>query len=281
MSETSIETVYSAAPELANPPRFFRMAFGDLSRSLDLAVTLLGRDIKSQYRQSLFGLFWALLPPLVMTFAFSLLKGQNLITVVETGVSYEAFLLTGNLLWQGFADAVANPLKAVNSGKSMFGKVNFPREAILLAGLGEVFFYFVIRFVMVILLLLVFGIPLAVSTAIPLGICGVVGLGWAIGLWLVPVGVLYKDVEMATGIVLTLLYFATPIIYAPSLHDASPSLLLLNPVSPLIGFARAGLFEGETLLSGDVLLIMLVTAAAILIGWLLFRLSIPHIVKRV
>ena len=281
MPDTRTETVYSAAPALSQPARFFREALRDLNGSLYLAFILLQRDIKHQYRQSLFGLFWALLPPLVMTFAFSLLKRQNLIAVDDIGVHYEAYVLTGTLLWQGFADAVASPIKAVNGGKAMFGKVNFPREAILFAGLGEVVFYFAIRFVMVILLLLVFQVPLSVSAMILVGISAIIGLGWAIGLWLVPAGVLYKDVEMATGIVLSLWYFATPVIYTPVLYTVLPDVTELNPVAPIIVFTRAGLLEGRAVLTETVLLIILLTAATIFFGWLLFRLSIPHIVKRV
>ena len=281
MLDTHNETVYSAAPALSQPVRFFQDALSDLKGSLYLAFILLQRDIKHQYRQSLFGLFWALLPPLVMTFAFSLLKRQNLIAADDIGVHYEAYVLTGTLLWQGFADAVANPVKAVNGGKAMFGKVNFPREAIVFAGLGEVVFYFAIRFLMVILLLLVFQVPLSVSAMILVGVGAIIGLGWAIGLWLVPVGVLYKDVEMATGIVLSLWYFATPVIYTTALHNPLPAVLSLNPVAPLIVFTRAGLLEGRALMTETVLLIILLTFVAIFCGWLLFRLSIPHIVKRV
>ena len=281
MSDTPRETAYSATPALSQPARFFGGSLRDLKGSLYLSIILLERDIKHQYRQSLFGLFWALLPPLVMTFAFSFLKRQNLIAVADIGVQYEAYVLTGTLLWQGFADAVANPVKAVNGGKAMFSKVNFPREAILFAGLGEVVFYFAIRFLMVILLMLFFQVPLSVSAACLVGIGAVLGLGWAIGLWLVPAGVLYKDVEMATGIVLSLWYFATPVIYTPVLYTALPDVTDLNPVAPIISFTRAGLLEDRAVLTETVLLILLLTAAAIFFGWLLFRLSIPHIVKRV
>src|SRR6185312_7398563 len=137
--------VYSAEPTLRNPGVLMRDMARDLRLSFALGWQLAGRDLKAQYRQSLLGYLWALLPPLLIAASFVALKKSGVVSARAVSVPYGAYVVTGTLLWQIFADAVAAPLRLVIASREMLIRVNFPREAIVLAGMLTTLFGALVR----------------------------------------------------------------------------------------------------------------------------------------
>src|SRR5262245_36621725 len=137
-------TVYAPESELRSPRQLVRSMGRDLLAARELAWRLLVRDISARYRQSLLGVTWAFLTPIVSAAVFVLLNQQGTLNVDATSVPipYPAWVIVGTVLWQLFADSLNMPLRAVAGGKAMLGKINFPREALLLSGIGQVLFDF-------------------------------------------------------------------------------------------------------------------------------------------
>src|SRR5258705_4599679 len=108
----------------------------DLAASRELAWRLLVRNISSRYRHTMLGYLWAFLPPVLNTLVFVFLQKAGYFTVGQTGVPYALFLLAGLILWQAFSDAINAPLKMVQQSYSVLTKVNFPRESLIIAGVG-------------------------------------------------------------------------------------------------------------------------------------------------
>jgi lipopolysaccharide transport system permease protein len=133
-------TVYTPESPLKNPARLLREMFRDLLASRELAWRLFVRDTSAQYRQSILGYAWAFIPPLVASLPFVFLNSQGVVAIKGTSIPYPAFAMIGTIIWQVFVDALTVPLKTVTAAKSMLVRINFPREAILLAGLGQVIF---------------------------------------------------------------------------------------------------------------------------------------------
>lgn len=71
---------------------------------------------------------------------FALANQAKVINIGVTDLPYPAYVLFSMTLWQTFVEALNAPIEAVNSAKSMLAKINFPREALILAKLGQVFF---------------------------------------------------------------------------------------------------------------------------------------------
>ena len=94
------------------------------------------------------GYVWAFLPPIAGTFTFVLLNRSGVLVTGDSPLPYPAFVMIGTLLWQVFADAINSPIRTVTAAKTMLSKINFPREAILLSGVLEVLFNFLIRLVL-------------------------------------------------------------------------------------------------------------------------------------
>lgn len=83
-----------------------------------------------------------------MTFIF--LNSQGIISIKGTTIPYPAFAMIGTLLWQIFLDALQSPSGAIALAQPMLARINFPREAIIVAGLYKVVFNFLIRLVLLV-----------------------------------------------------------------------------------------------------------------------------------
>src|SRR5258707_9012729 len=145
-SKTQPVFVYTPASQLTDPGGLWRIMRRDLAASRELAWRLLVRNISSRYRNTMLGYLWAFLPPVLNTLVFVFLQKAGYFTVGQTQVPYPLFLLSGLILWQVFTDSINAPLRMFHQSYSILTKVNFPRESLIIAGVGEVLFGFLVRF---------------------------------------------------------------------------------------------------------------------------------------
>lgn len=250
-------------------------------RARELAWILVTRNIKAQYRQSLLGYAWIFLPPLLTALVSLLIHYGGLLNTGDTGMPYPVFALTGTLLWQGFADALAGPIRTSQGFIPMLSSARFPREALLLAGLGENLFSTFSRLSILVLVFPLMGQwPPATLPLGLLGVFGLVALGWAVGLVLAPAGALYRDVEMSLGLLCMLWFFITPVIYATPASGLAATLNAVNPVSPLLDVTRRLLITGDAAGWPLFTAVWASSLAGLVLAWALFRRALPHLVKR-
>ena len=138
-------TVYTPESPLRQPARFVREMIADLLASRELARRLFIRDLSAQYRNSVLGYVWVFVPPLVASLPFIYLNSAGVLRMGDTPIPYAAYATVGTIIWQTFVDALNSPLRTVNAARSMLTRINFPREAILLSGLMQVGFSFLVR----------------------------------------------------------------------------------------------------------------------------------------
>jgi lipopolysaccharide transport system permease protein len=127
------EVIYTPESQMRTPGRLLRSMWQDLKASKELSWRLFIRDIFAQYRQSLLGIFWAFLPPIVMGLVFIILRSKNVVNFGETDIPYPVFALVGTTLWQVFTESLNAPLKSVTMARPMLAKINFPREALIVS----------------------------------------------------------------------------------------------------------------------------------------------------
>lgn len=276
------EVTYTPESLLRRPGKLVRSMVHDLLASRELACRLFVRNVSVQYRQSLLGYVWAFLPPIFTTLTFVFLNSQKILSIGDTGIPYPAYVMVGTLLWQGFVDALNSPIKLITSSKSMLTKINFPREALILAGLGEVLFNFAIRLVLVLIVFVWFriAVPQMILFA-PFGILALMALGLMIGILLTPLSVLYQDIVWGLAIITTMWFFITPVVYPPPTKWPASLLVRLNPVSPLLITTRELLTTGTISQPGTFWLIMGITFFLMFAGWVLYRLAMPHLIERI
>ena len=253
----------------------------DLLASRELAWRLLVRDISAQYRQSLFGVVWAFVPPLITAATLTFARNAGVVNIGETDIPYPAYVMFSMSLWQTFTEALIGPIRAVTAAKPMLAKINFPREAIVLAKLGEVFFDFGVKLLLIVALFIWFRIPVPWTVVLaPVALIHLVGFGTAIGLWLAPLGALYQDVTRALPLVMSPWLLLTPVVYPPPASGVFGAIVQLNPVTPLLGTVRDLATVGQVSQPFWFWVASGLTLVLLVLGWVLYRLAMPFIVER-
>jgi lipopolysaccharide transport system permease protein len=280
-SVKSLVTVYTPESPLRQPRQFVRELISDLWGSRELAWRLFVRDLRAQYRASLLGYVWVFLPPLVASLPFVYLKSAGVISIGDTPIPYAAYAMVGAIIWQTFVDALNSPLRSVNAARAMLTRINFPREAILLSGLMQVGFTFVVRLALVIGVFAAFALkPAATSPLFVVGMISIALTGFMIGLVLTPLGVLYGDVQHSLPIASTFLMLITPVLYPVPSSGLGAMVASLNPLTPLITTTRDWLTTGAAVQHIAFLVVSGVTVTLLLLAWVLYRLALPHLVAR-
>ncbi len=274
-------TIYTPDSAIASPRRLLRDMLRDLRASRELAWRLAVRDISAQYRQTLLGFFWLLAIPLAHSIIWIFLGLSGTLSVGTTSIPYPAYVLAGTLLWTIFTDAVQAPLQGVMESKEVLARINFPREAIILSGVYQVAFNACIKFALLAALLPLLGVPPAWSQALaPLGIMTILLAGLVLGLLLTPVGLLYTDIAKGLPLLLQFLMFLTPVIYPLPANGPARTLLLLNPLTPLVEVTRQWLTGQEAGMIAYLFIMALVALFAMLILWVVYRLAMPIVIER-
>jgi len=280
-SVKSLVTVYTPESPLRQPRKFVRELISDLWGSRELAWRLFVRDLRAQYRASLLGYVWVFLPPLVAGLPFVYLNSAGVISISDTPIPYAAYAMVGAIIWQTFVDALNSPLRSVNAARAMLTRINFPREAILLSGLMQVAFTFVVRLALVIGVFAAFALkPAATSPLFVVGMISIALTGFMIGLILTPLGVLYGDVQYSLPIASTFLMLITPVLYPVPSSGLGAMVASLNPLTPLITTTRDWLTTGASVQQVAFLVVSAVTVTLLILAWVLYRLALPHLVAR-
>lgn len=281
MRKTS-RIIYRPESQIRHPLRLFRSMGRDLLASRELAWRLLVRDLSAQYRQSLLGIFWAFIPPIITAASFSLAKSNGIINIGNTELPYPAYVMFSMTLWQTFTEAVTGPIQAVSSAKSMLARINFPREALIIAKLGEVFFNFGIKLILIVGLFIWFKIPVTWSVILaPLALIHLVLLGTFIGLLLAPIGALYQDINRALTLIIGFWLFLTPVVYPIPSSGVFGTIVKLNPVTPLLVATRELATTGIVSDPQGFWFASLISTIGLLIAWVVYRLAMPFVIERI
>jgi len=273
--------IYSSQSQLRSPRRFLREALHDLRASREVAGHLFARNLRSQYRQSFLGYLWILLPPIATMLLWAYLNWTRTLAIGHTDIPYPVYVLTGTLLWQLFVDALNTPQNQLGASRNLITKVRLPHEAILLAGLGTLFFNFAVRLGVLLPAMVLFHCPLTWGLLLaPLGILILVMLGLSIGLLLAPLGLLYQDISLGLAVIMNFAFFVTPIVYPVPTKWPASLIAMVNPVTPVLATTRNWLALGLVPPSAGFYLVSAGTLVLFTFSWLAYRLATPHIVAR-
>lgn len=282
LSRSSARVIHRPESRMRRPLQLFKEMWRDLISSRELAWRLMIRDISAKYRQSFLGLFWAIIPPVVMAGSFTLAKSGGVVNIGSTNIPYPAYVMFSMTLWQTFVESLNGPVQAVAAAKSMLSRINFPREALIVAKLGEVFFNFGIKLILIIGLFIWFKIPVTLSVIVaPVALIHMVLLGTFIGVLLAPIGALYQDFSMGITLATSFWLFLTPVVYPVPSEGLFGSIVKLNPVTPLLVTTRELATTGTMSDPQGFWIASLIAILGLLIAWIIYRLAIPYVVERI
>ena len=275
-------TTYTPESRVRHPISLIKEMWRDLKASRELAWRLIIRDISAQYRQTVLGYFWAVFPPLVTSLVLVLLRGSKMLGVNIGGIPYTAYVLLGTVFFQLFVDALNAPLKVVTESKVILTKINLPREALILSGMGQVLFSFGIKIIMLVGVLIYFKVSIAWTTVfLPIPLTALLLLGTMIGVLLIPVGLLYKDIQSSLLIVTQGLVFLSPVAYPPETGGTLGKIIAVNPITPLLMGAKEVVLKGIPADLTPFLIVFGATLGLLFIGWIIYRLALPIIIERI
>lgn len=278
----SHRVTYRPESEMRRPLQLFKRMWHDLLGCRELAWQLMKRDISAQYRQSFLGVAWAIIPPVVAAIGFTFATNSRVLNIGETDLPYPAYVMFSTALWQTFAEAITLPMQNVVKAKMMLSKISFPREALILAAVGQVLFNFAWKLLLITAMFLWFKMPITASALLaPVALLHLIVFGTAIGTLLSPMGALYTDFAKAVPLSLGALMFLTPVIYPmPSGEGFFGLLVRLNPITPLLvttrELATTGIISNPIGFWSSSALAF----SGLLVAWLIYKLAMPYAIER-
>lgn len=261
--------------------RLFKDSLKDIYNSRFLARQLAERDIKAQYRQSYLGLFWAFIQPLATAFIWIFLASSGTINLSDTGIPYPLYAFSGTLIWSIIIASINSPMQSTNAARGILTKINFPKEALIVSGIYKLLFNSSIKVILLVLFVFIYGVGFHWSLlTLPFVIFGAILFGTTLGLFITPIGLLYKDVSKLISFGMQFLMYVTPVVYAIPKDELMNTIMNWNPITPIVLTARDVVVGSSPDYLFYFLMVLVVCIPFLLIGLALYRISIPIIVER-
>lgn len=252
------------------PPRGWApLELNDLWRYRELLFFLTWRDIAVRYKQTILGVAWAILQPLLTMVIFSVIFGQ-LADLPSEGVPYPIFTYAALLPWQMFAFALTNSSNSLVGNQSLVSKVYFPRLVIPIASVLPGLIDFAFSFLVLVGMMIFYHIPFSPRIlTLPLFILAALATAVAVGLWLSALNVQYRDIRYVLPFLTLVWQYATPVAYSATLIPPQWRLLYgLNPMTGVVeGFRWALLGSGEI---GGLFWVSMAAVAVLLVTGLIY-----------
>jgi lipopolysaccharide transport system permease protein len=259
-------------PELLIRPRrgWVGIDWRELVHYRELLYFLVWRDVKVRYKQTAIGAAWAVLSPLLTVLIFTAVFG-NLARIPSDGLPYVVFAFAGFLPWTYFAQALTRSSVSLVGNAQLITKVYFPRLMIPVAAVMTPAVDVLLSLVSLVGLMLWYRVTPAWSLlALPAVLVLVALTALAVGLWLAPINVRYRDVNHTIPFLVQAWMFCSPVVYPLSLVPESWRLVYsLNPMVGAIEAFRWSLL-GAAPPDGRAMLVSVVMTLLVLFGGLVF-----------
>lgn len=265
MESTELNSVPRQILEIRPQKRLFDLDLGAVWRYRELLFFLVWRELKIRYKQAAIGAGWAIIQPLFAVLIFTVIFG-NFAKIPSDGIPYAVFAFAAMLPWTYFAEALRRGGTGLVDDSDLIRKIYFPRLIIPLAAVITPMFDFLLSFLVLLVLLVWYGImPTWNVVFLPLFLVLAMILALAVGLWLGPINVRFRDVKHTLPFLIQIWMYASPVVYPVSIVPERWKLLYsLNPMVGVIeGFRWALLgkdnpdFQAMGLSGSLVLLVLL------------------------
>lgn len=213
----------------------------------ELLYFLIWRDVKVRYKQTVIGVGWAVLQPLLTMVVFTVIFG-NLAKVPSDGLPYPIFAYTALLPWTYFSQAVNRSGVSLVSSAGVIKKVYFPRLIVPIAAAVSPMVDFGIAFVVLLGMMAWFGIaPTWGILTLPIFLLFALTTALAVGFLASAINVRYRDVGYAIPFLMQIWMFVSPVFYPVSMVPAKWHILYsLNPLAGVIEGFRWALLGKES-----------------------------------
>jgi lipopolysaccharide transport system permease protein len=220
---------------------WFNLHLKELWDYRELLYFFVWRDVKIRYKQTLIGVVWVVIQPLLTMLVATLFFGK-LARLPSQGLPYPVFSFAAVVPWAYFSSAVLNTTNVVVENQRVITKVYFPRLVLPISAALSGLVDFSIGFVMLVIFVLSYGIhPGLAIVFIPFFLLLAILTVLGVGLWLSALNALYRDVRYLIPFLIQFWTLASPVYYSSSMVPERYRWLYgLNPMAGVIdGFRWA------------------------------------------
>lgn len=233
MSATAASATTTRVTMIRPSSGLFDLDLGAVWRYRELLYFLVWREVKIRYKQAALGVAWAVVQPLFTVLIFTTIFGI-FARFPSDGLPYPVFALAAVLPWTYFAEALRRGATGLVADADLVRKIYFPRLIIPIAGVTSPLVDFLFGMLILVGVMFWYGIaPAWTILLLPFWLFITLTLALAIGLWLGPVNVRYRDVMHTLPFVTQVWMFATPIVYPLSMIP--PKWQALYSINPMVG----------------------------------------------
>lgn len=245
-----------------------------LYRYRDLIRALVIRDLKVRYRRSMIGFTWSMLQPLLLMivfhFVFShlfVLKGFNI-------KNYAVFALSGILFWNFFQQSIVASMNSLKANAHILQKLPVPLAVFPIATVISGLVNLLLAFVPLFGILIAVGHPMGPELLfLPVSVALAVFFTLGAGLLLAPLAVFFNDVVELVNVILTLMFYMTPIIYPLAMLEGQDFFWVVrfNPIRSILEVFRDPIHLSKIPPMSHLSVSIIITLIAVLLGAWAFR----------
>lgn len=260
----------------------FKEIFNEIRKNRWLTYQLFKRDFFAMYKQSFFGVFWALIIPLVSVGTFIILNQSGIFTFGDIEVPYPIYAVLGMAFWQLFSTGLIASSNSLVKAGSMIVKINFSKKSLVIASAGQSIISFLIQFVLVGILFACYkivpniAILLTPITLIPI-ILLMLGLGFILSL----LNGVFRDIGNALSMLITFLMFLTPVLYSKPTGGVLAFITRYNPLYYLVSAPRDLILMGKVSEWKGFIVSSIISIIIFIICLIIFHLTETRVAERI
>jgi len=263
--------------EISTSHKWYQLGLRELVHYKDIIVSFYRRELLAAYHQSVIGVSWIVLQPLLTTL-FYFLVFNKIVKVSTDNTPPVFFYMSGSILWAYFSDCLSGAMYSFIHNAHIYNKVYFPRLVVPFSMALNHTVRFAIQFGLFLLAYIIF---MCVSGRFvmswqvlltPLLFMQIMAFALGIGLITSVYVARYRDVEHIMSFLLRLFMFVTPVFYPASIVPEHYRMIFwLNPLTPMIETFRTLFFQTGTLHFAYIAVSAVTSVSVLMAGLVLFR----------
>ncbi|MFK4170241.1 ABC transporter permease [Paenibacillus lautus] len=210
----------------------------------DLLKNLTSNELKLKYKNSVLGLLWSYIYPIMMiviyTFAFKVILRMTI-------ENFALFVFVGLIPWNFVQSSISQSTNSIINNQSLVKKIYFPRAIIPISIVNANFLTLLISHLILFGAMYFYDVPIKLSILIlPILWIILYFIVTGLSLLLSSITVKYRDISHIVDVIFMAWFYLTPVIYSLSMvPDPYNSIIQLNPITNLIELFRTVLLDGE------------------------------------
>jgi len=215
--------------------RLFDLNLGEIWNYRSLLMMLTWREITVRYQQTLLGIMWVIVQPVINIIIYSLVFGV-LLRVPSENYPYIVYLFPGLIVWRFVGDGISRGSLSLMVNSRLIEKIYFPRLVVVMSTIAATIMDFVFAFLVLLVVMILYRVNLTWHVLLlPLYTLLAVVIVLSVCVWLAPLNIRYRDVTHILPFIVQISMYLSPIMYPITLIPASVrAIYSINPITTVV-----------------------------------------------